>query len=186
MMNYMPKPRNDRRYTYQDYITWDGPERWELLDGFPYMMASPTPKHQQVLGELFFTFRGYLGDKPCTPFIAPLDVTFEEDEQTNTVVQPDLFVMCGEFHQTSRIVGTPVFVVEILSPSTTANDTIRKLNLYQRTKVQEYWIVESDEKIVNVYLHDGTLLRWTAAYRPGETLSPSMFMDLKMNVSDIF
>ena len=86
----------------------------------------------------------------------------------------------------SRIVGTPVFVVEILSPSTTANDTIRKLNLYQRTKVQEYWIVESDEKIVNVYLHDGTLLRWTAAYRPGETLSPSMFMDLKMNVSDIF
>ena len=34
------------KYTYQDYLTWEEPERWELIDGFPYLMASPRPDRQ--------------------------------------------------------------------------------------------------------------------------------------------
>ncbi len=109
----MSKPKMDqtKTYTYEDYLTWDESERWELIDGVPYLMASPTPVHQLIIGEFFFQFRGYLDDKPCIPYFSPLDLTFEENEETNTVVQPDLFVMCGEYGRDKRIVGIPVLVV---------------------------------------------------------------------------
>ncbi|MCL6445288.1 MAG: Uma2 family endonuclease [Alicyclobacillus sp.] len=184
----MPKPKRDRSetYTYKDYLTWDGPERWELIDGTPYMLASPTHEHQLVLGQLHIEIGQYLRDKDCDVYIAPMDLCFEESFDTKHVVQPDMFVMCGKYGRDKRIVGVPVLVIEVLSPSTAAQDLIRKLNLYQRVKVQEYWIVEPDEKIINVYLHDGTTLRWTAEYKPGDKLNPTMFSDLEIDVSVIF
>ena len=183
----MPKPKRDRSetYTYQDYLTWDGPERWELFDGVPYMMASPTPEHQDIVLQLAVEFGAYFRDKPCHPFIAPMDLTFEKSTQTNKVVQPDLFVMCGEYGRDKRVIGVPTLVVEILSPSTAANDFIRKMNLYQSQGVKEYWIVEPDTKTTNVYLHDGELLRWTAEYKPGDTVSPTMFPDLRIHVKTV-
>ena len=184
----MPKPKLDRSetYTYEDYLTWDGPERWELIDGVPYLMASPVPGHQTILLNLAATFHAHLQGKSCTPYISPLDVTFEEDEQTKSVVQPDFFVMCGEYGRDKRIIGVPVLVVEILSPSTAGNDFVRKLNLYQRMGVHEYWIIEPEEKIVNVYLHDGNTLRWTAEYKLSDKLNPTIFPDLMIDVATIF
>ncbi len=184
----MPKPERDRstRYTYADYVTWEGPERWELVDGVPYLMASPSAQHQQIVLQLGAELAMHLRGKDCRAFIAPMDLCFEESVKTPHVVQPDLFVMCGSYRQEQRIVGVPVLVVEVLSPSTAAQDLIRKLNLYQRMKVREYWIVEPDERIVNVYLHDGTALKWTAEYRPGDAVAPSMFPDLRMDVETIF
>ena len=180
--------KNDRTktYTYAEYVTWDGPERWELVDGMPYMMASPTPEHQQVLLQLSIEIGGFLRGKPCRAYMAPMDLTFEGDEQTKNVVQPDLFVMCGEYGRDKRIIGVPVLVVEVLSPSTATTDLIRKLNLYGRVGVKEYWIVEPEDQIIHVYLHDGTLLRWTTEYKPGDTLKPTMFADMEINVKTVF
>lgn len=187
-MGAMSKPKTDRTetYTYADYLTWDGPERWELIDGVPYMMASPTPAHQHTLGQLFIEIGGYLRNKPCTAYVAPLDVTFEKDEDTKVVVQPDLFVMCGNSEHDKRIIGVPILVIEVLSPTTAANDLVRKMNLYQRVGVQEYWIVEPDEKIVNVYLYADETLRWTAEYKPGNVLSPKMFPELVIDINIVF
>lgn len=87
-MSGMPKPKTDRTktYTYEDYLVWDGSERWELVDGIPYMMASHTPEHQQILGQLFLQIGGYSQGKSCTTYIAPLDLTFEENNRTSKVV----------------------------------------------------------------------------------------------------
>ena len=185
----MPKPKTDRTetYTYDDYLIWDGPERWELVDGIPYMMASPTPEHQQILGQLFLQIGRYSQANSCTAYIAPLDLTFEENMQTGQVVQPDLFVMCGAYGRDKRIIGVPVLIIEVLSPSTATHDLIRKLNLYQKAGVKEYWVVDPEEKTINVYLHDGTLLRWTEEeHKPGDRLSPIMFPDLVIDVGVVF
>ncbi len=187
-MSTVSKPTTNRTkiYTYADYLTWDDSERWELIDGVPYLMAGPTPEHQKILGELFFHLRQHLRDRSCTPYMAPLDLTFEKDELTMTVVQPDVFVMCGEYGHDKGIVGVPVLVIEIISPSTATNDTIRKLNLYQQVGVQEYWIVEPATQIVHVYLRNGSDLRWTREYHPGNMLSPSMFPELMIPISTVF
>ncbi|CAB3392880.1 Uma2 family endonuclease [Kyrpidia spormannii] len=134
-------------YTYADYVQWEESERWELLDGVPFMMASPTPEHQEILLRLASAFHTHLSGSRCTPHVGPLDLTFEEDDQTRTVVQPDLFVMCGTYGRSQRIVGIPVLVIEILSPSTASIDFVRKMNIYQRVGVEEYWIVDPALKL---------------------------------------
>lgn len=173
-------------YTYRDYCTWDDAERWELLDGIPYLMASPTPEHQSILLNIATAFHAALQGTDCIPFVSPLDVTFEASDDTRTVVQPDVFVMCGTFGHDSRIVGVPTLVVEILSPSTAAHDTIRKLNLYQQMGVLEYWIVEPDTQLVNQYRYDGTLLRWLRAIPMGEAITSDVLPKLTANTRVFF
>ena len=184
----MASPRTDRgeRYTYADYLTWDDDERWELIDGMPYLMASPTPEHQEALIQLSVEIGGYLRDKGCRAYIAPMDLTFEVDLATTEVVQPDLFVMCGQYGRDKRIVGVPHLVIEILSPSTAKHDLLRKRNLYERVGVKEYWIVDAADRTVTVLLRDGERLLWTGEFTPGDTVSPSMFPDLSIHVSVLF
>lgn len=50
--------------------------------------------------------------------------------------------------------GAPDLIVEILSPSSLRHDRLVKLNLYQRAGVREYWIVDSENQSVMVFLPD--------------------------------
>ena len=47
------EPQGSRRYTYEDYCTWDDDERWELIDGVPFAMAAPNRAHQGISGSIF-------------------------------------------------------------------------------------------------------------------------------------
>jgi len=87
--------RKDKRYTYTDYCTWDDSERWELIDGVPYTMSpAPRPGHQSISGEIHRQLANFLKGKPCKLFIAPFDVRLDVDGEDDTVVQPDLVVIC--------------------------------------------------------------------------------------------
>ncbi|MDI6915991.1 MAG: Uma2 family endonuclease, partial [Desulfitobacteriaceae bacterium] len=44
----MPLPKQGTEYTYEDYLTWPEDERWEIIDGVPYMQAAPTSIHQEI------------------------------------------------------------------------------------------------------------------------------------------
>ena len=108
------------------------------------------------------------------------------DLTTAEVVQPDLFVMGGKYGRDKRIAGVPILVAEILSPSTASHDFVRKMHLYQRVGVKEYWIVDPILKSFNVYRHDGNSLKWQAEHEMGDTLSPSTFPDPAIHVSALF
>lgn len=149
------------RYTFADYLSWDGPERYELIDGGSYLLAAPSPTHQRMLGSIYAQIWNYLdGKKKCEVFPAPLDIRLFEKEGDNaedvdTVVQPDITIICD----TSRLDsygyrGAPDMLLEILSPSTRRHDRLTKLELYQRAGVKEYWIVNPEEQSVQVYLLD--------------------------------
>ncbi|GGJ04830.1 hypothetical protein GCM10010885_12500 [Alicyclobacillus cellulosilyticus] len=115
-----------------------------------------------------------------------MDLTFEDDERTQTVVQPDLFVMCGVYRRERRIIGVPVLVVEVLSPSTATVDTIRKLHLYERVGVKEYWIADPDLKVLFVYQHDGQRLRFVGEVGTGTALRSAALPDLEIDVRHVF
>ncbi|MDR0311390.1 MAG: Uma2 family endonuclease, partial [Acidobacteriota bacterium] len=91
----MTLPQENQRYTYADYYTWDDGERWELIEGEPYLM-SPAPRqvHQEILRELLLQLATFLKGKPCKLFTAPFDVRLNADTYDDTVVQPDLLVVC--------------------------------------------------------------------------------------------
>jgi len=149
-------PQSNKRYTYKDYIEWSDDERWELIDGIPYLMTpAPSPKHQEILGELFRLISNFLVGKTCKPYLAPFDVRlFPNEHRTDRdLVQPDLTVICDPNKITSYgCEGAPDFIIEILSPSTAKKDKGVKKRLYERAGVKEYWIVDPLHHTIEVYL----------------------------------
>jgi Uma2 family endonuclease len=124
-----------RRFTYADYKAWEleEGERFELIDGIAYAMAAPNDAHQAIGGEIFRQIANYLRGKPCKVRQAPYDVRlfYAEDDSDDTVARPDISVICGEEKRGPEgCRGAPDLVVEILSPSNTAGEYIRKFNLY--------------------------------------------------------
>jgi Uma2 family endonuclease len=184
------KPIEEQKFTYTDYKSWDlkPGERFELIHGEAFAMSAPNLFHQQIviaLGSEFFTF---LKGKTCRVIPSPFDVRlfYEEDESDDTVVQPDLIVVCdpkklGE----EGCRGAPDLAVEILSPSNTAIEMERKLLLYKEAKVQEYWIVDPNNKHISVYrLRDGEYnLR---ICHINDNIQPGVVPGLEIPLSTIF
>lgn len=156
-----PLPQ-EQRYTYADLLAWDDNTRYELYDGQPVALASPTDVHQRILGELHLQLGMYLRGKKCRTYLSPFDVRLFEREgdspkDVDTVLQPDLMVVCDQ-NKVDRhgIHGAPDLVIEILSPASVRYDRLVKFNLYQRAGVKEFWIVDPATRTVSVYtLEDG-------------------------------
>lgn len=153
----IPEKREDKEYSYKDYLNWPDSERWELIGGVAFNMTpAPSRKHQKVLAALLSEIYIFLKGKDCEVYGAPFDVRLpeggEKDEEIKTVVQPDLVVVCDKSKLDDRgCKGSPDLVVEIVSPSTASKDYIEKLALYERYGVKEYWIVHPADEIVMVY-----------------------------------
>lgn len=149
--------RNDRRYTYRDYLQWPDDVRYELIDGKPVMMApAPALDHQDIAGEMYFQLRQQLDGKTCRAFIAPLDVRLprsdEVDDDIDVVVQPDVLVVCNPAQLDRRgVCGAPAWVAEVISPASAAHDQITKRRIYERAGVAEYWLVHPVERTVTIY-----------------------------------
>ncbi|MDR0388879.1 MAG: Uma2 family endonuclease [Spirochaetaceae bacterium] len=152
------KDEEDERahYTYADYLVWETDQRYELISGEAYMMAAPSVAHQVISGELFGQFWNFLKGKPCQVFTAPFDVRLfpVEDESDDTVVQPDLLVICDK----SKIAdgkacrGAPDMVIEILSPSNSEIPLLLKFAKYLKAGVREYWIIDPEVKTIQVHI----------------------------------
>lgn len=85
-------------------------------------------------------------------FSAPIDVYLEEKE----TYQPDIiFVARSRLNiiEKDKINGAPDLVVEILSPSTAYYDLKKKFKIYAAHGVKEYWIVDPEEKSVEIYVN---------------------------------
>lgn len=149
--------RDSKRFTYADYLAWPEPPRRELIDGAAYAMApAPDLAHQDTVGELFAQVKRALEGTPCRVFVAPVDVRLpkrdEADERIDTVVQPDVFVVCDPAKLDRRGVrGAPDWVVEVLSPGTAAHDMIRKRRAYEQAGVREYWLVHLADRVLTAY-----------------------------------
>ena len=148
------------RFTYGDYIQWQGDERWELIDGEAYLMSpAPSRAHQRILFEMARQVADALEDQPCEVNLAPFDVRFphqdEADEDVDTVLQPDLVVICDlEKLDDAGARGAPDWVVEILSPSTTSRDRVAKRLVYERHGVREYWVVDPKTRQASIHVLD--------------------------------
>jgi len=150
--------RDTQRHTYGDYLTWSAEHGNELINGTAYVREPPAPSryHQQLAGELFGQIWTALRDKPCQVFHAPFDVRLpksgEADDQVDTVVQPDVLVVCDLQKLDERgMRGAPDWVAEVLSPSTASYDRIIKVPVYERAGVRELWLIQPTELTLAIY-----------------------------------
>lgn len=155
----MGLPQRDLEFhTYAEYAAWPDDVRYELIDGIAYAMdPAPTRRHQEVALELARQIADALEGSPCRPYIAPFDVRLpradEADGKIDTVVQPDISVICDKAKLDERgCRGAPDWIVEVLSPGSAGHDQVVKRELYERVGVREYWLVHPIDKVVTIYL----------------------------------
>lgn len=158
----MALPAEKRRYTFADALGWEEGEQAEIIDGEVLLFSTPSSRHQEISMEVARQLANYLEGKRCKVYPAPFGVRlFEQDgdapEDVDTVVQPDLSVVCDRNKiDKYGCKGAPDLVIEILSPSTQRHDRLVKLNLYQRAGVREYWIINPEDQTAQVMLLDGS------------------------------
>jgi Uma2 family endonuclease len=177
-------PAAGRRYTYADLeaIPEDNVRR-EIIDGELIVHASPVPRHQEAAGNLFLRLREYASQAGGKAYFAPLDVYFAEDN----VVEPDLmFVRADHLERIGdkNMQGPPDLVVEISLPSTRRLDLVRKLDLYQRFGVPEFWLVDLEAERVEVHVLAGDTYPAPAILYPGQSLQSAGLPGLSVPVDE--
>ncbi len=185
----------NKSYTYADYLSWDFPERLELLLGRIFRMSpGPSTGHQDISRKLTLRLGAFFEEHACKLFAAPFDVRLPlppdrvRPEQIDTVVQPDLCVVCDLRKLDKRgCLGPPDWIIEIMSPHTSKKDAQQKFDLYQRSGVREYWLVYPAEKQIAVFTlnADGRYI----GHKPlveGTIVSPYLFADLRLDLTGLF
>ena len=182
-----------KSYTYADYLTWKFEEFVELIKGKVMRpMAGPSRMHQvfstNILRQLLPVLRG----NPCQVYHAPFDVRLTTagangDQQIQTVVQPDICVVCDPAKLDDRgCVGAPDWIVEILSPGNTTRDTRIKFDLYEESGVLEYWIVYPGVKTVAAFTLVAGQYILTAEYTEPGSIPVATLPGLSLEWAEIF
>ncbi len=173
--------KKDKRYTYQDYLTWPDDERWEIIDGAAYNMSpAPKVKHQRIVSRFDYEFTSKL--KECLHFIAPTDVVFDDFN----IVQPDFFVVCDRDRITEdNIRGAPDLIVEVVSPATELKDRREKKVLYEQSGVKEYIIVFPEREYLERYCLKDNQYGAPEIFNWDEVLKLCAF-EIEINLWDIF
>jgi Uma2 family endonuclease len=150
--------RDAHHYTYADYLRWSSSYGEELIDGTAYVREppAPSPSHQGIVVGLCRQVDTALKDKPYRVYVAPFDVRLpksaEQDDQVDTVVQPDVLIVCDlEKIDARGMRGAPDWVAEVLSPHTASHDQVIKLPAYERAGVREVWFVHPIDRTLAIY-----------------------------------
>lgn len=144
-----------RTYTAEDYWNLPKDKHAELIDGQLYMMAPPSFIHQKLIAALVTEICNYIrkNNGNCEVVPAPFAVNLAGNDMT--WVEPDISVICDKTKISNRgCEGAPDWIIEIVSPSSQGHDYLRKLLLYQKNSVREYWIVNPITESVNIYLFE--------------------------------
>ncbi|HXT17342.1 MAG TPA: Uma2 family endonuclease [Gemmatimonadaceae bacterium] len=160
----MGMPALQRRWTADDVSALIDDEcawpRYELLDGELLVTPAPEPSHQFIVGEVFAMLHAYLEREPIgIAFTSPADIRLHPE----SLLQPDVFIVPAGTRIAGKRLRWPdvkslLLAVEILSPCTARDDRVRKRDFYLNSGVGEYWIVDSDARLIE---------RWTPlAERP--------------------
>ncbi|TAK50539.1 MAG: Uma2 family endonuclease [Saprospiraceae bacterium] len=147
----------EKLMTYQEFreIEFDEDDdfRYELLNGILVRKGSPTIQHQRIAGNVYFNMRLLVEEKSLGEvFSAPLDVVLDE----HNAPQPDVFFVSKDRsfildEKEQVVIGTPDIVVEILSPGSVKKDRIEKKEIYERSGIREFWIVDPSYRNVEIY-----------------------------------
>ena len=179
----------NKLYTYEDYLKIDNDNRYELIGGELVLVPAPRTAHQRVSTNLVYAILDFIRkNKLGELFHAPTDVLLDEPANKNTF-QPDIFFVGKDrfkIIEEQRINGAPDLVIEILSPSTSKYDRVRKSKMYYTHGVKEYWIVDPDAKVIEVFTPGEKNWNLAEAYDTDGILTSPLLPGLQINLTDVF
>ena len=143
--------------TVAEFEAWHArqPERWEFVDRRPRLMAPASMKHSIIKGNVFAALRSALAGTPCQALIDGPQVQTEEISAI-----PDVIVTCSPLDVSTPVVAEPTIIVEVMSPTSEADDTQRKWFSYRKiSSLKHYLVLAQDQRVVLVHSRAGDLWR---------------------------
>jgi len=174
------------KFTHADLLEApDDGKRREIVEGELFVTPSPNLDHQRISRRIELALANYLEANPVGEiFDAPMDVILSDFD----VLEPDLLVVLNEHRDILKtwVEGTPDLVIEILSPTTSKRDRGVKLKAYARHGVTEYWIVDPDERTIEVYRLERERYLAPRVFREPEHITSSMLPSFSLSVARVF
>ena len=128
--------------------------RYELVDGELLVTPAPSGRHQRIILRLVQLLLPYVAEhKVGEIFLGPAELPLVTGER----YEPDLFIVPlvnGRRPPTPLGAVAPVLITETLSPGSSRHDRITKRRAFQRNRVSEYWVIDGDAEVFEVWHPD--------------------------------
>src|SRR5690554_3551896 len=188
----LPTDQAVGRYTYADYLAWELDPMVELIKGKVYQFAAaPRTNHQRVSVKISAALFNFLEDKPCEVFPAPFDVRLpiksKKHEDIDTVVQPDICVVCDpEKLDDLGCIGAPDLIVEILSPGNNRKELQNKYEVYEESGIKEYWIIHPEEGTLLIHVLENGKYIPSRLFTLGDVITSSAIPGFTLDLNEVF
>ena len=180
-------------YSYADYLSWQLDEMVELIRGKAFRQAAAAPRriHQELTVALVTRIHGFLKGGSCKVYTAPFDVRLpassRKHKDIDTVVQPDLCVVCDpEKLDELGCVGAPDLVIEILSPGNNKKELQLKYEVYESSGVKEYWVIHPDERTLLIYTLEGAKYQPSRLFTLGDRVMSKALSGFELDLDELF
>ena len=173
--------------TYEDYcLLPDDGKQYQVIEGELFLSPAPRTTHQDIIVNLMTLLHTHVKAHSLGKvYVAPTDVLLSP----TTVVQPDILFIRREnmgIITELNIQGPPDLCIEVLSPSTESVDRERKMTVYARYGVQEYWIINPVRQMVSIYVRDGGMFALKAEATGNDTITSDVMTSFQTSARSIF
>lgn len=147
-----------KRMSVAEYLRTEleSPVKREYVDGFVYPLhgqAGASKAHTRISGNIYVAVHAVALAQRCRLYQSDMKLLLGN---RRTFFYPDVMVACGPDSSEDNFETEPCLLVEVLSPSTAANDRLGKFNAYTALpSLQTYLMVEQAERRVYVYQRQG-------------------------------
>jgi len=165
----------------------DVPElRYEIVDGELIVSRRPDWRHQEIIASLVNIFYEPVKALGGRVFPEP-GLVWGQLAEDNVVpdvavVLPDRLNVLAEAH----LSGAPNIVIEVVSEGGVETDYVKKRRLYQRTGAQEYWIVDSFQRRVEVWRFAQGRAMLLESFGDGDTITTPLVPGVSLVVSELW
>ncbi|ACV64816.1 protein of unknown function DUF820 [Desulfofarcimen acetoxidans DSM 771] len=174
----------ERKFNVDDYMNLPNDERYELIEGDLLVVPRPVPRHQKIVFNIIFELGLYIKQNHTGEFYQEVDVIMG-----NNVVAPDIVFISQDRTNIigeRNVLGAPDLVIEVLSPSTRVNDKKKKSALYCRYGVKEYWLVDPEASLVEIFYLNDMGWRWGGVFDSEDVLVSDLLPGFELPVTKIF
>ena len=181
---------NQVRWTIEDldYLPENG-NRYEVIDGDLHVTCIPHLKHQAALGAIYFELQAWSAKTDLGQTVVSPGINFS----LWSAVIPDVVWCSAErlemlLNEDGHLTGAPELIVEVLSQSQKDKDRDRKakLKLYSVEGVQEYWICDYEQSMLQIFRRDNAILAKVMTLYAGDTLTSPLLLNFSCEVSSLF
>jgi Uma2 family endonuclease len=143
--------------TVEEFEPWHArqPERWEFIDGQPRLMAPASMKHTIIKNNVGFALRQAVAELGCIALVDGPQILTDEISAIPVIV-----VTCSAIDLSTPVIAEPVIIVEVMSPSSEADDAGRKWFSYRKIpSLRHYLVLSQDQRVAQVHSRAGDLWR---------------------------